>query len=117
LAGTGFVLVNSTHTFDELGLGPLFERFQHDRLLTVPATEIAQRHTGRPVPNAVLLGGFAALTSEVSMAAVSKAVRDRFAADPSVAERNVAAAAEAYAHVRRAMTDGVERVMLSAPAD
>jgi pyruvate ferredoxin oxidoreductase gamma subunit len=69
------------------------------------------------VPNAVLLGGFAALTSEVSIEAVTKAVRDRFDADPSVAERNVAAAAEAYAYVRREMSDGVERVMLSAPAD
>jgi pyruvate ferredoxin oxidoreductase gamma subunit len=117
LLGTGFVLVNSTRTLDELGLGTLLERFRHDRLLTVPATEIAQRHTGRPVPNAVLLGGFAALTSEVSIEAVTKAVGDRFGANPSVAERNVAAAAEAYAYVRREMSDGVEKVMLSAPAD
>jgi pyruvate ferredoxin oxidoreductase gamma subunit len=117
LLGTGFVLVNSTRTLDELGLGTLLERFRHDRLLTVPGTEIAQRHTGRPVPNAVLLGGFAALTSEVSIEAVTKAVGDRFGASPSVAERNVAAAAEAYAYVRREMSDGVEKVMLSAPAD
>jgi pyruvate ferredoxin oxidoreductase gamma subunit len=117
LSETGFVLVNSTRTFDELGLGALFERFRHDRLLTVPATEIAQRHTGRPVPNAVLLGGFAAMTSEVSIEAVTKAILDRFGTGASVAERNVAAAAEAYAYVRREMTDDVEKVMLDAPAD
>jgi pyruvate ferredoxin oxidoreductase gamma subunit len=117
LSPGGFVLVNTTRSFDELGLGVLLEQFRHDHLLTVPATEMAHRHTGRPVPNAVLLGGFAALTSEVSIEAVTKAIRDRFGADPSVAERNVAAAAEAYAYVCREMTDGVEKVMLSAPAD
>ena len=117
LSGTGFVLVNTTRSFEELGLGTLLDRFQHDRLLTVPATEIAQRRTGRSVPNAVLLGGFAALTGEVSIDAVTKAVWDRFGNDVSVAERNVAAAAEAYAYVRREMAGGKGRVMLSAPAD
>lgn len=117
LSESGFVLVNSARTFNELGLATLFGRFRNDRLLTLPATEVAQRHTGRPVPNAVLLGGFAALTSEVSIEAVTKAVRDRFGADSSVAEHNVAAAVEAYGYVRREMTDGVEKMMLNAPAD
>ena len=57
------------------------------------------------------------MTSEVSIEAVTKAIGERFGAAPSVAESNVAAAAEAYAYVRREMTDGLEKVMLSAPAD
>ena len=117
LSEAGFVLVNTTRSFDELGLGTLLERFRHDRLLTVPATEMAQSHTGRPVPNAVLLGGFAALTSEVSIDAVAKAIRDRFGTHASVAERNVAAASMAYAYVRREVTGGRGMVMLSAPTD
>jgi len=113
----GFVLVNTTRTFDALGLGTILDRFREDRLVTVPASEMALRHTGRPVPNAVLLGAFAAVTAEVSLAAVVTAVRDRFASEPSVAERNVAAASEAYASVRQRMTGGPGEVMLSAPAD
>ena len=82
----------------------------------MPATEVALRQIGKPLPNAALLGGFAALTAEVTIAAVSSAIRERFSRDPSVAERNVAAAAEVFQLARQVMTaDG--RAMLSAPAD
>ncbi|MGP0029256.1 MAG: 2-oxoacid:acceptor oxidoreductase family protein [Acidimicrobiales bacterium] len=117
LATEGYVLVNSTRTFDELGLSTLFTRYRRERLLTAPASEIAQRHTGRPIPNAALLGGFAALTAQVSIEAVGTAIRARFGSEPSVAERNVAAAAEVYHHVVQAMAANVERAMLGAPAD
>ena len=63
-------------------------------MLTVPATELALEHTGRPVPNAVLLGGFAALTGAVSIDAVVQAIAARFSG--KVAAGNVAAAREAY---------------------
>ena len=56
LGPDGYVLVNSTRTLDELGLGSLAARFRPERLLTVPATEVAQRQIGRPLPNAALLG-------------------------------------------------------------
>jgi len=117
LSGEGFVLINTTRTFDQLGLGPIVERFRHDRLLTVPATELAQRHTGRALPNAAILGGFSALTGEVSIGAVTAAIRDRFEGNPTVAERNAAAAAEAFGYVRRQR--GVEslEVMPGAPSD
>ncbi|HXQ43515.1 MAG TPA: 2-oxoacid:acceptor oxidoreductase family protein [Acidimicrobiales bacterium] len=117
LSPEGFVLVNTTRTFDALGLGSLLDRFREDRLVTVPASEMAQRHTGRPVPNAVLLGGFAAVTAEVSLSAVVTAVRDRFGSEPSVAEGNVAAAAAAYAYVRQQMRGVPGEAMLSAPPD
>jgi len=116
LAADGYVLVNTTHTLDELGLGILLERFQHQRLVTVPAAEMAQRHTGRSVPNAVLLGGFAALTAQVSIGAVAKSIRERFGTT-AMADRNITAAGEAYAYVRRATAEGTERAMLGAPAD
>ena len=97
--------------------GHCSSNFDRDRLVTVSASEMAQRHTGRSVPNAVLLGGFAALTAEVSIGAVAQAVKDRFGAEGSVAENNVAAAAEAYAYIRREMSGHEGGLMLNAPTD
>ena len=90
----GYLLVNSSRSFDDLGLSDLIASHGDDRLLTVPATELALEHTGRPVPNAVLLGGFAALTGAVSLDAVVRAIEARFSG--KVATGNAAAAREAY---------------------
>ncbi len=98
LAADGYMLINTTRGFDGLGLGEHAAKFRPDRVATVPAGEIAQRRLGRPLPGAALLGGFAALTRMVSLAAVADAIRDRFPA--ALAEANVAAAKEAYALVR-----------------
>ena len=65
----------------------------------MPATEIALKHLGRPLPNAVLLGGFAALSGLITLDAVAHAIRAKFAG--KVADANVAAAAEAFEVVRR----------------
>ncbi|MGO9196164.1 MAG: 2-oxoacid:acceptor oxidoreductase family protein [Acidimicrobiales bacterium] len=93
----GFVLVNTSHSFDELGIGDFVGQFPLGHLLTVPATEIAMRHFGRPLPNAVLLGGFAVMTGEVSMDSVIAAIGERFSG--SIAEGNAAAAREAAGFV------------------
>ena len=103
LGRDGYVLINSRRGFDELGVAEIARRFRHERLLTVPATEIALKHLGRPLPNAVLLGGFAALAGLVTLDAVAHAIRDKFSA--KVAENNVAAASEAYEVVRREMEE------------
>ncbi len=68
------------------------------RAVTVPATELAVRHVGRPKPNAALLGGFAALTGVVSLDSVLAAIEERF--PPRLAEGNRAAARAAYDLVR-----------------
>lgn len=94
LAADGFVLINSRRSFDELGLGEIAARFRHERLITVPATQIALEHLGRPMPNAVLLGGFAALSGLISIDAVAHAIDDKFKGE--VAARNIAAAREAF---------------------
>ena len=60
LGAEGYILINSKRGFDELGLGDFARRFHRSRLCTVPATELAMKHVGRAVPNAALLGGFAA---------------------------------------------------------
>jgi pyruvate ferredoxin oxidoreductase gamma subunit len=97
----GYVLINTGKSFDELGLGELAGRFRPERLVTVPASAIAQRHLGRPLPNAVLLGGFAALSGLVTLPAVAQAIRAKFSG--KVAEGNVAAAAEAFGFVQQQM--------------
>jgi pyruvate ferredoxin oxidoreductase gamma subunit len=95
----GYVLINSTRSFDALGVGDFVRRFRRERLATVPASEIAQRHIGRPLPNAALLGGFAAISGLISLDAVAHAIRDKFSG--RVAEANVAAAGEAFAYVSK----------------
>jgi len=73
----GYVLINSRHTFEELGLGEIAQRFDPRRLLSVPATEIAMKHLGRPLPNAVLLGGFAGLSGILTLKDVAYAIRHK----------------------------------------
>ncbi len=99
----GYVLINSRRSFDELGLADIARRFRHERLITVPATEIAMKHLGRPLPNAVLLGGFAALAGLITLDAVAHAIRDKFSG--KVADSNIAASAEAYAYVQKEMKE------------
>ncbi len=115
LGPDGFLLVNSSRTLEELGLGSLSGRYRPERLLTVPATDVAQRQVGKPLPNAALLGGLAALTAQVGLDSIATAIRERFRSAPPVAERNVAAAAEVFQLARQAVTaDG--STMLDAPA-
>jgi pyruvate ferredoxin oxidoreductase gamma subunit len=99
----GYVLINSKRSFDELGVGEIATRFRRERLTTVPATEIALKHLGRPLPNAVLLGGFAALSGLVSLDAVGQAIRAKFSG--KLADANVAAAAVAFAYVQAEMQE------------
>jgi pyruvate ferredoxin oxidoreductase gamma subunit len=87
-----YVLINTTRGAEELGLDEL-----DVRLLTVPATELARERLGRPLPNAALLGAFAAFTGAVSLDAVRAAIAEKF--PPDLAERNAAAATAAHDHV------------------
>jgi pyruvate ferredoxin oxidoreductase gamma subunit len=97
LSKDGYLLINSSRGFSDLGLGELAARFQPSRLVAVPASEIARETVGRPIANAVLLGGFAALTGVISLASVIAAIRDRFSGP--LAEGNVAGAERAFEFV------------------
>jgi pyruvate ferredoxin oxidoreductase gamma subunit len=93
----GYVLINSTRTLDELGLGEWARAFVGERLLTLPAGDICREHLGQMRPNAAMLGGLAALTQVVSLGAVEHAISERFAG--RVADGNIAAARACYEHV------------------
>ena len=55
---------------------------------------------GRAVPNAALLGGFAAITGVIALDSVVAAIRQKFTT--VIAEKNVAAAHEAHELASRA---------------
>ena len=90
----GYILINTTHSFKDLGLDEFVKGFQQERLLMVPATDLAMKHVGRPVPNMPLLGAFAALGGLISLDAVQQAIARKFSG--VVQKGNQAAAKEAF---------------------
>jgi pyruvate ferredoxin oxidoreductase gamma subunit len=94
----GYVLINTARGLRELGLADLFARFRAERLQTVPATQLARELLGRPLPNAAVLGAFAALSGTVSLSSVGRAIAERF--EGAIGEANVTAAERAFAFVR-----------------
>jgi pyruvate ferredoxin oxidoreductase gamma subunit len=99
VARGAYVLLNTGRSLDELGLSELVHRLGADRVVTVPASELAREHLGRPLPNAALLGAFAALTGVVSFESVASAIGRRFSG--ATAEGNSAAAAAAFEAIAR----------------
>ena len=97
LASDGYILINTSRSFSELGIGELVKGFRAERLCTVPATEFALKHVGRPLPNAAMLGGFAAVSGRIAIASVLAAIGEKFPA--KIAAGNVAAASAAYEYV------------------
>ncbi len=106
--GDGYILINTSRSFDELGIGEFVSGFRPERLCTVPATELALKHVGRPVPNAGLLGGFAAVTGLISLDSVAAAIRDKFPG--KIAAGNIVAATAAYDIVRQEMLEAAAHV-------
>jgi len=94
LQASGYVLINSTRNFDELGLEDLRRKLSSERCATVPATQLALERVGRPLPNAALLGAFAAMTNQVAIEFIESAIQDRFPG--RIGEANAAAALAAY---------------------
>ncbi len=90
----GFILINSRRSFEELGIAQFVTQFPAHHVCDVGATELALKHVGRSVPNAALLGGFAAISGQIRLSSVEKAIREKFPG--AVGEANVAAAKEAF---------------------
>lgn len=99
----GYLLLNSSSSLAELGLGDLAGRLRPGRALSIPAGEVARRHLGKPLPNAAMLGGFAALSGQLGLEAVQEAIRERFPGAAGGA--NASAASECFYLVRQATTE------------
>ncbi len=95
---SGYALINTERSIDSLGLTEFASAFDPARLLAVPATALAREHLGRPLPNAALLGAFAALTGRLRLDSVIAAIRERFSG--ASGEGNVAAARACFETVR-----------------
>ena len=90
----GYLLVNSNKSFDELHLADVVAKLPQGHARLSPATELALKHIGRPLPNVALLGAFAALTGIVHLHSVITAIRQTFSG--KLGEANIAAATAAY---------------------
>ncbi len=98
LRSDGYVVVNSTRSVAELGICPDLDRRYPGHVVTVPASEIALRHLGRPLPSGALLGAFAAVTGAVTIRSLVAAIHERLPGP--VGMQNAAAATESYEFVR-----------------
>lgn len=64
---------------------------------TLPASDLAMKHLGRPFANIGMVAGYAALTGEVTKASVNQAITEKFPG--RIGELNAAVAAEVYDYV------------------
>jgi pyruvate ferredoxin oxidoreductase gamma subunit len=87
----GSILVNSGHTSEQLT-----EQMKAP-VIALPASSLAKRILGRPVPNTALLAAFLTLTDMMPVDALEKAVNRRFKGD--VADKNTQLIREAASMV------------------
>ncbi|CAN2040740.1 Pyruvate synthase subunit PorC [Candidatus Magnetomoraceae bacterium gMMP-15] len=88
----GLILINSDKKPEELNLKTTA------RVETIPATEIALEIIGRPIPNAIMIGAFCAITGLISLEAAQQAIMEIFPG--RVGENNVAALERANEIIR-----------------
>jgi pyruvate ferredoxin oxidoreductase gamma subunit len=89
IVDNGFVLINSSVEISH--------NLKNATVKCIDATGIALEHVGRPIPNAVLLGSFAALTGVVNIESVIEAIKTKFSG--AIAEKNINAARAAYEEI------------------
>ena len=89
-----YVLINSPRRMVDFYSIPGFEDRGSERWRCVPATELATQYTGLGLPNAALLGGFAALTGQLGADSIYAAIREKFPGE--VGKSNGAAAMAAF---------------------
>ncbi len=73
------------------------------KVYAVPGNDIAQEVMGRPLGNTAILGAFAAVTGEIDLASLEKAIRERFSGKP--AEQNVEAARRGFEYMKKLMSN------------
>ena len=87
-----FIIINSKKPWEELVEHVAGVKLAN-RHFTVPATELALQFIGKPLPNAALLGAFAAATNQVKLESVLAAIADRFPSKVALANQQAAQAA------------------------
>ena len=94
----GIVLLNSEKEAEQLKITA------NSKIVTIPAFRIAEEVIGRPIPNTVLLGAFAAATGVVSLDAIKASILSRFKG--KIGEKNALAAQKGFEYVKTKMSTG-----------
>lgn len=97
LTPNGYVLINTGHSPEELGIEDLVKKLPKGHVITLPATEIAIKHIKKPLPGAAMLAGFAALTGKLKLESIQAAFATKYKG--KIAEANALIAADAYNYV------------------
>ncbi len=85
----GLIVLNATEKPADMG--------HSFRWISLPASQIGERHIGRPLPNTVLLGALAAGTGWVSLRALERAITDHLSSKgETVVNANIEAVREGY---------------------
>ena len=87
----GKILLNSIHDSEHFA-----DQFDGN-MVTLPATQLANEHLGRPVPNTALLSAFLSLTSLLPQSALTHALEQRFTGD--ILDKNITLIAAAAANI------------------
>ncbi len=114
LESRGFVLINSTQSLNALHLEEFLSTLPGGHVCAFPASDLGLKHLKRPLANAPLLGGFAAITGLIRLSSVELAIQQKFPG--AVGEANAAAAREAYDAVTTAVHEQ-QRVLHHADAN
>jgi pyruvate ferredoxin oxidoreductase gamma subunit len=93
LKDNGLVIINTEKKPGELNLQT------KAKIITVPATDIANKAIGRPIPNTALMGAFAAATKLIKLESIERCIKERFPGE--LGDKNAKAAQTAYEFVRR----------------
>lgn len=92
-----FLLINSKKSEDEIKR--FFAIYPDIKIKSIDAVELAMQILGKPIINTAMLGAFACLTKLISMKAVMKAIKEKFAVKgEDIVARNIELAQKAYDH-------------------
>ncbi|MEM4598747.1 MAG: 2-oxoacid:acceptor oxidoreductase family protein, partial [Candidatus Diapherotrites archaeon] len=90
----GVVIINTNKSAKD------FESKIKGKVVTVDMTKVAMDIIGKPFVNIIALGAFAAITNEIKLESVFKAIDQEFAHKKDVGELNKKAAEELYKRVK-----------------
>jgi pyruvate ferredoxin oxidoreductase gamma subunit len=97
LSEQGFVLMNSTRRPEKLGLKDWMLQHPEVEIYTLPASDLAERHLGRPMPNVGMVAGFASITGAIAKMSVEHAIQEKFPGE--IGKLNVQIADDAFDYV------------------
>ncbi len=91
LSAQGLVLMNSTRKVEELGLKDWMLQHPEVELYSFPASDLAERHLGRPIANVGMVSGFASITRALTKGSVEYAIKEKFTGKMGELNANVSA--------------------------